>query len=284
MNNTDTYLPDWVSPPGETISDILRERKISVAEFAELMGTAPDDITNLLRGRVPITISAARRLTRVLGSSVEFWMSRDFQYHEGVQRIRQMDAGWLTLLPVHEMSQFGWLDPAPSASEEFEACLRFFDVPSVRAWHQSTARVAEAAAFRTSPSFDSHPGAVAAWLRQGEIEAEAIECDPWDAEQFQDSLVLIRSLTRQKDPSKFIPELRQICAKNGVAVVVVRAPKGCRASGAARFVSPGKGLIQLSFRYLTDNHFWFTFFHEAGHLILHGDTRLFLEGTDDESS
>jgi len=60
-------------------------------------------------------------------------------------------------------------------------------------------------------------------------------------------------------------------------VVVARAPKGCRASGATRFLTPDKALIVLSFRYRTDDQFWFTFFHEAGHLILHAEDALFLE-------
>jgi Zn-dependent peptidase ImmA (M78 family) len=82
-----------------------------------------------------------------------------------------------------------------------------------------------------------------------------------------------------KDPQIFIPKLRRISAESGVGVAVVRAPTGCRASGATRFLSDEKALLLLSFRYLTDDHFWFTFFHEAGHLILHG-RKLFLESAD----
>jgi Zn-dependent peptidase ImmA (M78 family) len=58
----------------------------------------------------------------------------------------------------------------------------------------------------------------------------------------------------------------------------VRGPQGCRASGAVRFLTPTRALIQLSFRYLSDDHFWFTFFHEAGHILLHEKGRLFVEG------
>jgi Zn-dependent peptidase ImmA (M78 family) len=36
--------------------------------------------------------------------------------------------------------------------------------------------------------------------------------------------------------------------------------------------------LQLSFRYLSDDQFWFSFFHEAGHLFLHGREGFFLEG------
>jgi len=138
------------------------------------------------------------------------------------------------------------------------------------------------AVFRTSPSFDSRPASVAAWLREGEIEAATMACGRWDARQFEASLSAVRSVTREKDPNRFVPRLKETCAASGVAVVVVRSPNGCRASGAARFLSTEKALIQLSFRYLSDDQFWFTFFHEAGHLLLHGNRKLFVDGLDGE--
>ena len=59
-------------------------------------------------------------------------------------------------------------------------------------------------------------------------------------------------------------------ARFGVALVVVRAPEGCRASGAARMLSPTKAMVLASFRHRSDDHFWFTLLHEIGHLLLHG--------------
>ena len=285
MASSQEFRPDWASAPGETITDILAERDLSVAEFAHHMGRAPEAVNDLLQGRATITIAVARRLERVLGASVEFWMSRDFQYREDVARLHKVDREWLSELPIGDMIKFGWLTPVPHPSDELAACLRFFNVPSVRTWCEAYAGVQGMAAFRTSPSFDSRPAAVAAWLRQGEIEAETIKCNPWDAKRLDDSLSAIRSLSREKDPSLFVPELKKCCAECGVAVAVVRAPTGCRASGATRFLSKDKALLQLSFRYLTDDHFWFTFFHEIGHLLLHrlllhGRKELFLEGAN----
>lgn len=272
------FKPDWASAPGDTIADILGERGLSVTEFAQSMGYTSDHVTDLLEGRATITIGIARQLERVLGGSVEFWMSRDFRYRQDTARLHATDNEWLTELPVGDMIKFGWLKPVPHPSDEMAACLRFFDVPSVAAWRQQYANVQEMVAFRTSPSFDSRPAAVAAWLRQGEIESEAVECGPWDPKRFEASLASIRPLTRQKDPHRFIPELRKHCAAGGVAVVVVRAPNGCRASGATRFLSRHKALLLLSFRHLSDDQFWFSFFHEAGHLLLHGEKGFFVEG------
>jgi Zn-dependent peptidase ImmA (M78 family) len=211
---------------------------------------------------------------------VEFWISRDFQYRQSVERINQTSREWLRELPVGDMIKFGWIKPKPHPSDEVSACLRYFNVPSVGAWREFYGGLQQLAAFRTSPSLDSRPGSVAAWLRQGEIEAEAIDCKPWNPEQFRAVLPQVRALTREKDPERFIPELQKCCAEAGVAVVIVRGPTGCRASGATRFLTADKALLLLSFRYLSDDQFWFTFFHEAGHLLLHGKTAWFVEGLD----
>ena len=280
MSNIQEFRPDWVSAPGDTIADILQERNFSEAEFAQQIGHSLEDVNNLLQGHATITIAMARQLEHVLGGSVPFWIARDFQYREDVARLRAEGKDWLSELPLGDMIKYGWLKSIPHPSEELTDCLRFFNVPNVGAWRERYADLLRITAFRTSPSFDSRPASVATWLRQGEIEAEKIDCRPWKAAHFRETLALIRSLTRQKEPSRFIPQLQKLCAESGVAVVVVRAPNGCRASGATRFLSRDKALLQLSFRYLTDDHFWFTFFHEAGHLLLHGERGLFLEGVD----
>lgn len=278
MTSSQEFFPDWVSAPGDTITDILQERGLSEADFARHLGQTLEEVRNLLRGHSTITIAIARQLEKILGASVAFWMSRDFQYRQDISRIHQTDRSWLSELPVGDMIKFGWLKSVPHPSDEVAACLRFFGVPSVQAWREAYTGLQQMAAFRTSPSLDSRPAAVAVWLRQGEIEAQRINCQTWDTKNFREALSNIRRLTRVKEPSCFLPELKKHCASSGVAVAIVRTPTGCPASGATRFLSPKKALLQLSFRYLSDDHFWFTFFHEAGHLLLHGENGLFLEG------
>lgn len=278
MANSQGFRPDWASPPGATIADILEEQAVSIGEFAQRLGQTTEEVHNLLQGRTAITIALARRLQETLGASVEFWMARDFQYRADASRVHGTEQEWLRDLPVGDMVRFGWISPPPRPSEEASACLRFFDVPNVGAWRDAYLNSPALAAFHTSPSFDSRPAAVAAWLRQGTIAGNAIDCEPWDSEGFRGSLTLIRDLTRKRDPAHFVTDLQVQCARRGVAVAVVRTPTGCRASGAATFLSSHKALILLSFRYLSDDHFWFAFFHEAGHLLLHGDQGLFVDG------
>lgn len=277
MRNDQVFRPDWVSSPGDTIRDLLQERNLPIDDFGNAIGRSPEQVSELVEGRATITIAIARQLHRLFGPSVGFWVSRDLQYRRDSARIHRADQEWLAQLPLTDMVRFGWIAP-PRPSDETRACLDFFGVPSVGAWRERYGRLQDAVAFRMSRTFDSQPAAVAAWLRRGEIEAERADCNRWDRDRFLESLPGIRSLTRQKDPTTFLPELRMRCAECGVAVSVVRAPSGCRASGAAHFLSERRALLLLSFRFLSDDQFWFSFFHEAAHLVLHDRGGLFLDG------
>lgn len=284
MSSAKAFFPDWASAPGDTIADILRERNISIEEFAERIGQTKAEAMDLLRGRLAITIGLARRLERVLGGSIEFWMARDFQYRQQIAEPGEATNAWVKELPLGDMVKFGWLKDAPKRSEELAACLKFFDVPNVAVWHRVYGPLEQKFLFKKSPSFESRPAAVAAWLRQGEIEAEGMRCAPWNAHGFEAALTLLRSLTREKDPKRFVPTLQKTCAEMGVAVAIVRSPSGCPASGATRFVSENKALLLLTFRYLSDDQFWFSFFHEASHLLLHSHQAVFIEGLEAENS
>jgi plasmid maintenance system antidote protein VapI/Zn-dependent peptidase ImmA (M78 family) len=282
MANAAPFEPDWAVPPGATIAAILTARSLSREAFAKSLGETVDTVHRLLLGLKEVDADLAGRLSRCLGSSQSFWINREAQYRADIERVRRHEAEqvqeiWVKQFPVREMASLGWIAPTKNGSAAAEECLKFFGVPDVAAWQARYAGSTASAAFRMSASAKESPGAVAAWLRWAELVAGRTPCAHWNADAFRDRLSEIRRLTWQKRPGAFLPRLRRLCAEAGVAVVVARTPKGCPASGATRFLSPTKALMVLSFRYRSDDQFWFTFFHEAGHLLLHGPDALFLE-------
>ena len=60
-----------------------------------------------------------------------------------------------------------------------------------------------------------------------------------------------------------------LCRAVGVVLVIEKELPKARVDGVARWLTPTRALIQLSARYLRDDILWFTFFHEAAHLLLH---------------
>lgn len=280
------FQPDWVSPPGDTIADLLEEMGWSQVEFAQRCGYTTKHVSQLVNAKAAITEDTAIKLERVLGSTARFWMTREAQYRESVAREQEfdalkLDAEWLKQLPLSEMVKFGWVRRFRHKGQQVAECLKYYGVASVEAWNK---RYAEPiAAFKASDKFEKDGAAVSAWLRQGERKAAEIPCAPFDRRAFRKALDELRALTNEPDPDKFIPDLVQTCARVGVAVVLAPTPKGCPVSGATRWLSPDKALLMLSLRHKTNDHLWFAFFHEAAHLLLHGKKMLFLEmkGLDD---
>ena len=277
---TAVFQPDWVSPPGDTIADLLEEKGWTQAEFAQRCGYTTKHASLLINGKAAITEDTAIKLERVLGSSARFWLVREAQYRETIARQEELkrlesDAGWLKQLPLADMIRFGWIRKFANKGHQVAECLRFFGVSSIDAWQRQYAE--PLAAFKASEKFKKNDAAVSAWLRQGERIASELACTPFDKAQFKKVLLDLRSLTKETDPRKFVPELKKACASAGVAVVFEPAPKGCPVSGATRWLSPDKALLMLSLRHKTNDHLWFAFFHEAGHILLHGKKMLFLE-------
>jgi hypothetical protein len=116
------------------------------------------------------------------------------------------------------LSDFRSIDSSHTHPEDnVAACLKYFGVGNVKEWRSKYSQVLSLVSFRTSPTHKSEPGSVIAWLRYGELKSEEIPCRTWNPDNFARSLIGMRRLTRKKSPSAFIPELRRLCAENGVA-------------------------------------------------------------------
>ena len=151
-----------------------------------------------------------------------------------------------------------------------------FGVVSSDQWSELYSEVA--VAFRTSTKFEADRFSLGAWLRYGLRESQRVDAAPFDRARFERALASARALTRQ-DPQAFVPALRASCAAAGVVVLFLPELPKSRASGATRWVTADKALIQLSLRYKTNDHLWFTFFHEAAHILLHGKKLIFIESS-----
>lgn len=278
------YRPDYVSPPGETLMETLETLGMSQAELAERTGRPLKTINEIINGRTAITPETALQLERALGVPARFWSNRERHYREFLARSKEQgrlesEVGWLKEVPLKEMIRLGWIQAFDDAVDQLREVLQFFGVVSPDQWRELW--WSPRAAFRQSPAFQADPGAVAAWLRKGEIAAQQRECAPYDATRFRDVLGQIRSLTVES-PKTFQHQVVDLCAAAGVATVFVPELPRIRASGATRWLTPNKALLQLCLRYKTDDQLWFTFFHEAGHILLHGKRDVFIEEEGDK--
>jgi HTH-type transcriptional regulator / antitoxin HigA len=289
MRTEADFSPAWAVPPGRTVADLLTAKRISATAMATSMGWTSEELDDLIEGNTELTAPIAARLAEVVGASPTFWLRREERYREHLASLTndidpkdESYKAWLKSLPLRQMIEFGWIEDTDDKKAKLRKCLDFFGVPNLDAWKRTYGEVRSAAAFRTTDAHVESEPATAAWLRQGEVLSDKVDCAEWNPAAFESKLSEIKQLTIVPSPSDFLPRLRALCAEAGVAVVIVRAPPGCRASGATFFSTPTKAVLLLSFRYLSDDQFWFSFFHEAAHLVLHYDVEsLILETTID---
>lgn len=272
------FAPDWASPPGESILDIAEERGWKQVELARRLGYTEKHVSQLVNGKVPLTIEAAQRLVRVVGSTVDFWLRREANYQKHKARLQEAEAhagwvSWLDELPIKELMAASAIAKqrvdARNKPAIVDACLRFFGVASPDDWRSCYGEVQMA--FRRSRAEQSDIGAISAWLRLGERQAEAFDGPKYDKDKFSRALKEMRGFTCDP-PEVFEPKMKGLLRDCGVQLVLVPGIPRAHVSGVARWLGSNHPLIQLSLYGKTNDRFWFTFFHEAAHVLLHANS------------
>ena len=280
------YRPDYAFPPGETVRSTLIAAGMSQADLSRRTGLSTKHINQIIQGVAPISPDTALALERVLGVPARFWIALEANHQERELRLRERkltadDQAWLARLPTKELVRRGLIEATQDLADLRDRVLNFFGVASRQSWE--AVWLAPEASYRRSKVFEADPYATAAWLRAGELLASDVETAPFDRAGFQRALAEIRGLMTSA-PQEFEPRMKLLAAGAGVVIVIVEEIKGCRASGATRWLSPTRALIQLSLRYRWEDSFWFSFFHEAGHVLLHGKRDTFIDDGRVESS
>lgn len=269
--------------PGDTIQEHIDFIGMSQAELAERMGRPKEKINDLIKGREPLTISTAFQLENVLGIPAGFWLNSEQSYRKELFELQlledlEKDKSWLRHFPLKVMTDLGWLPEEKGIPEKVKHLLKFFSVASIEEWENIYIKNEVSVAFRLSLAQTQSPYAISAWLRKGELQARDIALEEFDKRRFKDALQDIKALSYKK-PADFSSQLQSHCARCGVALVFTPNLPKAPISGATRWFH-NKPIIQLSGRFKTDDHFWFTFFHEAAHIILHGKKDIFLENAE----
>ncbi len=286
MNKKHRFQPDWrhTITPGASIIERMDDIALSKADFAINMGYSLKHIHQLIKAQARITEDTALKLEKVLDIPASFWLNAEKNYRQALAEKQEeenlaQNIDWLKQIPLKSMVGFGWVDKFNDKALQIKACLKFYGVASIDAWHQTQTKNYKVA-FKSSDKFSKNDIAIQTWLKQGEKEAQKIGCDSFDKNKLNNSLDELRKLTNIKNTDDFMPKLTELCAKCGIAVVFTPTPEKCPMSGATKWLSKDKVLLLLSLRHKTNDYLWFAFFHEIAHIIKH-KKQLFLEGKKD---
>ena len=280
MAKQNQYFPQSVPHPGETLVEKLEELGMGPKEFAIRTGKPEKTITAILNGKSSITPDMAVQFENVTKIPANFWMNHQRGYDEYIARTKRLEVieesvEWAKLFPLAEMIKKGWLPHAATIQEKTMAMLAFFGFSNHSAWEDYYFKQQLKVAFRISLANTNEPYAISAWLRKGELQAADLSAKDYSEKSFKEALPELKTVMA-KHPDNFYNQLQEICLAAGVKVVHTPTLPKAPICGSTRWLNDTP-LMQLTGRYKRNDSFWFTFFHEAGHILLHGKKDIFLE-------
>jgi len=263
------FEPDYAVLPGDTLRETMESLGMTQADLAMRTELTAVTLNRIFKGEQPISFETANRLEKVTGVPAEFWNALEAKYREQLTKLAdrnrlKRDLSWLKQIPTGELAKRGAIEANTDKPALLQNVLKFYGVTSVSAWQEVWERPAVAA--RRSPCFKSQPGPASAWIRMGELQAQKRQCQPYNRASFLKTLKDIRALTFSA-PDEFMHELIEKCAQCGVVLSLVPEFKKAPWNGATEWLTPDKAMILLSLRGKSEDKFWFSFFHEAGHVL-----------------
>ncbi len=276
------YEPDYAVHPGQILEESLEARGLTQTDFARQTGISTKQINLILNGKAPVTPESAIKFERAVGTKASVWvnLNANYQLHKAKKNEEteiKNKIAWAKGFPILELVKRILIPECETEIETVKTLLSFFKTGTIAAWEKQFKDLA--VLFRHSPTFKSSPKAISAWLQIGVNTAKQMDINPFDRKKFEEVLKGIRKLTN-KNPDIFEQKMKILCAEAGVTLVFVREFKDTHLSGATYWYSKKNILIIMSLRYKKDDHFWFTFFHEAGHVLKHKSSKIIIDGKD----
>ena len=261
---------DLPIPPGEYLAEVLAAKGMAQAELARRIGRPIQAVNEIIKGEKAITPTTAIQLERALDVPAHIWTGLESRYQLIKARLEerkqlQKESTFLPRTPYKHLADLDYVERTRDSEHKIRELHRFYGVsslanlPGIKAYE---------ALFRTGATSDASSYALAAWLRCAELRAKEADVEAFDKGKLRKSLGDIRALT-MKGPDEFMPELERLLAECGVVMIWLPHFPKTHAHGATFWLGPDKAVLLMSIRGKWADIFWFSLFHEIGHILLH---------------
>ena len=235
-------------PPGATIKEQLNDRGLTQKEFALRMELSEKHISKLINGQASLTSEVAMKLEMVLGIKMRFWLNLENLYQEAKKKVEyennlNQDKEILSKLPYNEMVNFNWIPKARNKTDKIINLRNFFEVVSL--------------------NLLTKEALIPLFCRQLSKTDKNFYLLMINLELLKDNISKLRTMTRQDN---FIIDLQQLLSKCGIALILLPSFKSSYTHGFT-FLDNNKIIIGITNRGKDSDKFWFSLFHEFGHIL-----------------
>ena len=284
MNNYIEYNDKVAFHPGYYLKEIVDESGLTQEDFAKRLGTTPKNLSILIRGDQSLSIDIAIKLSRMLGTSVVYWLNLQQAYDEKLAEIRsdeelERERKVFKLIDYkYFRDNFKLPDLPRQVDEQIKRVREFLSVASLTVLEEDNLAV----------NFRSYSDKLS---RSNTVNANAMvqiavnqtlkkEIPRYNKRKFEKAVSF--ALTQTRNHEYFFPEVQKAFGEAGVALVALPNLKNSGVNGASKRVD-GKVMLMVNDRRHYADTFWFTLFHEIGH-ILNGNLGISFKGQKEDEA
>ncbi|MDI9470471.1 MAG: HigA family addiction module antitoxin [Bacillota bacterium] len=264
--------------PGYYIKEIVDESGLTQEDFARRLGTTPKNLSVLLSGKQSLSIDIAGKLARMLGTTITYWLNLQQTYDIkqaeflSLKELEREKDAFKLIDYKYFREHFNLPDLPRNIAGQIKSLRDFLLISSLSVLEERDLAI----------SFRSYSDALG---RSNIVNANAmvqvainmalkIDAPRFNRKKFDQAVAF--ALTQTKNHSGFLPIVQEAFREAGVILIVLPNLKNSGINGATKKLGQ-KVLLMLNDRRHYADTFWFTLFHEIGH-ILHGDFGITLDG------
>ncbi len=271
MSNFVEYNDSIAFHPGYYIKEIVDESGLTQEDFAKRLDTTPKNLSILIRGEQSLSIDIAMKLSRMVGTSVSYWLNlqkaydsliAEFKSEEELAEERKV---FESLDYRYFRDNYGLPDLPRKKDEQISQVRKFLKVATLMVLTKRDMAVS----FRSSTDELTESNIIKANAMVQIAVNKALRSDApkFNKVKFEETVKYALTLTRNHD--EFYPLIRSAFCEAGVILVILPNLSGSKINGATKKIG-NHVMLMVNDRRLYSDTFWFTLFHEIGH-IMNGD-------------
>ena len=277
---------DLIIHPGETIADVLEERGITQAELAASTGVTPAYVSNVISGKKDISAKFAFALEYALGVPKSFWLNLQSHYDAELLELNEeqtiTEEERVARIELKEVVKYlrkkGRIPLKESVEVSILSLRKALQISNI----SNLKELIPQGEFRMAANATVQPYVLGAWIRLCQIAGEKHSVDGvFEQEKISELVAELKSVMVNPD-ADIQKELKKIMESCGIDFCIVQNFRGAPVQGYISRKQDGTYQMCLTLRGAYADIFWFSLFHELGHIV-NGDISKTMKFVDDGS-
>ena len=271
MSNYIEYKDKIAFHPGYYIKEIIEDSGLTQEDFAKRLDTTPKNLSILIRGEQSLSIDIVMKLSRMQGASVGYWLNLQNAYDSLIAEFKSDEElveerkifGHLEYRYFRE--NFGLPDLERKKDEQIKRVREYLNVATLSVLKKRDMAVS----FRSTETELTEANTVKAnaMVQIATNRALKTNAPKFNKKEFEQAVRYALTLTHNHED--FYPLIRERFYDAGVVFVILPNISGSKTNGATKKIGDNV-MLMVNDRRLNADTFWFTLFHEIGH-VMNGD-------------